>query len=69
MRKVESSMEPVLSTLQDNVLFLKHNLNASAIGALQGELNNIERDVKTLLTDMQSAIAQSNSFIADMNGV
>ena len=61
-------MEPVLSTLQDNVLFLKHNLNASAIGALQGELNNIERDVKTLLTDMQSAIAQSNSFIADMNG-
>ncbi len=68
MRKVESSMEPVLSTLQDNVLFLKHNLNASAIGALQGELNNIERDVKTLLTDMQSAIAQSNDFIADMNG-
>ena len=68
MRKVESSMEPVLSTLQDNVLFLKHNLNASAIGALQGELSNIERDVKTLLTDMQSAIAQSNSFIADMNG-
>ena len=50
------------------MLFLKHNLNASAIGALQGELNNIERDVKTLLTDMQSAIAQSNSFIADMNG-
>ena len=68
MRKVESSMEPVLRTLQDNVLFLKHNLNASAIGALQGELNDIERDVKTLLIDMQSAIAQSNDFIADMNG-
>ena len=68
MRKVESSMEPVLRTLQDNVLFLKHNLNASAIGALQGELNDIERDVKTLLTDMKSAIAQSNDFIADMNG-
>lgn len=68
MRKVESSMQPVLATLQDNVLFLKHNLNASAIGALQGELNEIERDVKALLTDMKSAIAQSNDFIADMNG-
>ncbi|HCL12803.1 MAG TPA: hypothetical protein DHW66_11610 [Alteromonas sp.] len=38
------------------------------MGALQGELNDIERDVKTLLIDMQSAIAQSNDFIADMNG-
>ncbi|GGF85410.1 DUF2959 domain-containing protein [Alteromonas lipolytica] len=68
MRKVESSMQPVLRTLQDNVLFLKHNLNASAIGALQGELNDIERDVRDLLRDMKSAISQSNAFIADMNG-
>lgn len=69
MRKVESSMQPVLQTLQDNVLFLKHNLNASAIGALQGELSSIEQDVSALLTDMQSAIAQSDDFIADMNGI
>ena len=61
-------MQPVLRTLQDNVLFLKHNLNASAIGALQGELNDIERDVSDLLTDMKSAISQSNAFIAEMNG-
>lgn len=68
MRRVESSMQPVLSTLQDNVLFLKHNLNASAIGALQGELGTIEKDVKSLLKDMQTAISQSNAFIADMAG-
>lgn len=66
MRKVESSMEPVLQTLQDNVLYLKHNLNASAIGALQGELDSIQRNVKSLLTDMQSAIEQSNAFINEM---
>ena len=36
MRKAESKMQPVLDALQDNVLYLKHNLNASAIGALQG---------------------------------
>lgn len=68
MRRVENSMKPVLQTLQDNVLYLKHNLNASAIGALQGELSTIEKDVKNLLADMQTAIAQSNAFIADMNG-
>ena len=42
MRNAEKTMQPVLSALQDNVLFLKHNLNASAIGALQGELGQIE---------------------------
>ncbi len=68
MRRVESSMQPVLATLQDNVLFLKHNLNASAIGALQGELGTIEKDVKSLLKEMQTAISQSNAFIADMAG-
>lgn len=68
MRRVENSMKPVLQTLQDNVLYLKHNLNASAIGALQGELSTIEKDVKNLLADMQTAIAQSNTFIADMSG-
>ena len=68
MRRVESSMQPVLATLQDNVLFLKHNLNASAVGALQGELGTIEKNVKSLLKDMQAAISQSNAFIAEMAG-
>ena len=68
MRRVENSMQPVLQTLQDNVLYLKHNLNASAVGALQGELSTIQRDVNSLLADMQAAIAQSDAFIADMSG-
>jgi len=45
MRKVESKMAPVLSTLQDNVLYLKHNLNASTIGALQGEFNGVKQEI------------------------
>lgn len=63
MRKVESSMQPVLTALQDNVLYLKHNLNANAIGALQGELSTIKKDVNILLKEMNSAIAQSDEFI------
>ena len=66
MHKAEKRMTPVLSALQDNVLFLKHNLNAKAVGALQGEFNSIKKDVQRLIDDMNSAIKQSNDFIAQI---
>ncbi len=66
MRKVESSMPPVLNALQNNVLYLKHNLNANAVGALQGELAVIKKDVKNLIDEMNMAIKQSDTFIASM---
>lgn len=66
MRKAEAKMAPVLASMQDNVLFLKHNLNASAIGALQGEFGNIKQDIDQLIDEMNTAIAQSNDFIASM---
>ncbi|MDX1399592.1 MAG: DUF2959 domain-containing protein, partial [Oceanospirillum sp.] len=49
MRRAEARMQPVLSALQDNVLFLKHNLNARAIGALKGELDGIRQDVDLMI--------------------
>jgi len=63
MYKAESKMAPVLSALKDNSLFLKHNLNAKAIGALQGEMVSIKRDVRALIKDMNLAIEQSQKFI------
>lgn len=63
MHNAENRMPPVLSALQDNVLFLKHNLNAKAVGALEGEFKNIKRDVQRLINDMNVAIKQSNEFI------
>lgn len=63
MRKAESKMGPVLSALKDNSLFLKHNLNAKAVGALQGEMVSIKNDVSALIKDMNSAIEQSQQFI------
>lgn len=66
MRRAESKMAPVLESLEDNVLYLKHNLNASAIGALQGEFKNIRRDVDQLIFEMRKAIQQSNAFIESM---
>jgi Skp family chaperone for outer membrane proteins len=66
MHKAESKMAPVLAALQDNVLYLKHNLNASAIGALQSEFSTVKNDINQLISEMNKAIAQSTAFISSM---
>ena len=66
MRKAETSVEPVLNTLKDNVLYLKHNLNARAIASLKSELGTVNQDVAALVATMQSAIDESNAFIAEL---
>lgn len=66
MRRAERTMEPVLEAFQDQVLYLKHNLNARAIGALRNELSSIERDTATLIEQMKKAIAEADAFIASM---
>lgn len=66
MRKAERKMPPVLNALHDNVLYLKHNLNAKAIGAISGEFNGLQSDVNNLVRDMDQAIAESNQFIQSM---
>jgi hypothetical protein len=63
MRRSEQRMEPVLAALKDNVLYLKHNLNAQAVAALRTEFGKIDRDIDLLIAEMQTAIASSNEFI------
>ncbi|RRJ83044.1 DUF2959 domain-containing protein [Aestuariirhabdus litorea] len=63
MRRSEARMQPVLSVLQDQVLFLKHNLNARAIDALKGELKTIQTDVGRLVAEMERSIAESEAFL------
>ncbi|MEI6084253.1 MAG: DUF2959 domain-containing protein [Verrucomicrobiota bacterium] len=67
MKRAELSMNPILTKFHDNVLYLKHNLNAQAIGALKGESVKIEGDVSRLIADMNAAIAQAESFIKTLN--
>lgn len=66
MRATQSSIKPVLATLHDRVLFLKHNLNARAVSSLKGEFSQIELDVDTLIAKMQRSIQASESFIKTM---
>ena len=67
MKRAKSKIEPVLSTFRDQVLFLKHNLNAQAISSLQGELVSIESNVKSLIKEMEKSIKEADSFIDTMN--
>lgn len=66
MRKAEARMDPVLTALRDNVLFLKHNLNARAVAALKTEFQGISQDVDALIAEMRQSIAASNAFIESM---
>ncbi|WP_027856659.1 DUF2959 domain-containing protein [Marinobacterium jannaschii] len=66
LQTAEKRMQPVLATLQDNVLYLKHNLNARAVGELKGEFQGIRQDISLLVRDMQNAISESDAFIREM---
>lgn len=66
MEKAESKLEPVLTVFNDQVLYLKHNLNARAISSLKNELNDIKSDVSTLIEAMERSIDEANTFISSM---
>lgn len=66
MKKSEQKMQPVLAKFHDNVLFLKHNLNAAAITSLQGTAGQIETDVQALIKDMEASIAEADAFMKQM---
>lgn len=67
MKSAAAKMDPVLAAFKDQVLFLKHNLNAKAIASLEGELASIRADVDTLVKEMEKSIAEADAFIATMN--
>ncbi len=67
MRRAEAKIDPVLRPLRDQVLYIKHNLNAQAIASLQAELRGIEGDVDSLVRVMEAAIAEADAFIQAMN--
>ncbi len=66
MKRAEKKIDPVLSAFQDQVLYLKHNLNAQAIASLQSELASIETDVARLIKEMEASIKEADRFITSM---
>jgi Skp family chaperone for outer membrane proteins len=68
MKRAESKMEPVLLTFRDQVLFLKHNLNAQAIASLRGELDSLQTDISALIKSMEASIREADEFIRSVGG-
>lgn len=66
MLQAESKLDPALQPLRDNVLFLKHNLNARAIASLSTELASVNSNVDSLVSDLDRSIAESDALISHL---
>lgn len=67
MKQAESRMEPALRPLRDQVLFMKHNLNARAIGSLKGEVAKVDAEVNQLIADINRAVGEANRFVQELD--
>lgn len=63
LKASETRMGPILSKFKDQTLFLKHNLNAAAVGSLKSESVRIQRDIENLIREMNKSIASADQFI------
>ncbi len=63
MSKATKQMDPVLKNLRDYVLYLKHNLNAQAVGALKQEMGSIEGEVESLIRDINESVREAEEFL------
>lgn len=67
MAKTEDQMTPVLNSFRDQVLFLKHNLNARAIGSLKGTSAQISTDVTALMKSLDSSMQEADKLISSLS--
>ena len=63
MQESGAKVDPVLRVLQDNTLYLKHNLNARTVSGLSSEVLDIENKVRDLIAQMEASINESKTFI------
>jgi len=68
MRRAEARIEPVLNVFQDQVLYLKHNLNARAIISLEDELLGMASSVAGLIGAMERSIGRADEFVRTLTG-
>jgi ElaB/YqjD/DUF883 family membrane-anchored ribosome-binding protein len=66
MKQAESRLEPALRPLRDQVLYLKHNLNARVLAGLKGEVARVDAEVASLVTEVNRAIAEADRFIGTL---
>lgn len=66
MKAVEAKAKPVLKAFEDQVLFIKHNLNAEAITSLKTNVVKMDADVQVLIKDIELSTREADAFIASL---
>ncbi len=67
MKRAETRMAPVLAAFQDQVLYLKHNLNAQAIASLDKEFVTVTMNIAGLIAAMEKSISEAEAFMKSLN--
>jgi hypothetical protein len=66
MHTAADRMDPILAKFHDQVLFVKHNLNAQAIAGLTTTNEGLQKDITRLIEDMERSIREADGFIRTM---
>ncbi len=66
MRRTEDQITPVLKAFHDQVLFLKHNLNARAIGSLKNTSAGLQSDVADLVQSIDASSQEADKLISSL---
>lgn len=66
MKSAAKRMDPILGKFHDQVLFVKHNLNARAIAGLSTTSQGLQEDISRLISDMERSIKDADEFIRTM---
>ncbi len=64
LHRAAATMDPVLDRFRDQVLFLKHNLNASAIAQLDTNHRQLQSEIGRLIAEMEASIREADAFLA-----
>ena len=66
MKSSEAKLKPVVQAFRDQVLYLKHNLNARAINSLKKTVIEIDDDIAALVKDIDASNAEADRAIAGL---
>ena len=64
LHRAAATMDPVLDRFRDQVLYLKHNLNASAIAQLDTNHRQLQSEIGRLIAEMEASIREADAFLA-----
>lgn len=67
IKKIEKDLNKILRKFKDQVIFIKHNLNAKVIGNLKSEFNDIKIDIKKQIKNIKRSKNQTELFIKELD--